>query len=961
MGKRTLDEVEALAHKILTTYFCDSQMEFMISTFADDIIWLGGGEKQQAEGKENVAACFRMGKDEMIACDMTEEEYHTMELGGGCYLCEGVSQLVSKPESETVLITKQRVTFVFREKGDGLETVHIHNSIPFGMLKDNELFPVEAGHAQYRRLEESLREKNLEFEHQARFLEQLYDTVPCGIIQFSTDAGHGVISVNPMVWRFYGFASEEEYRRILESPVQAVENEDKEWILGLIDGLVLNGPPAYYNRRCRKRNGEEAWINVAMGRIINSNGLEVIQAVFTDITEQTRMEKEREQERLLENRSLRAAICTAYPLIMSVNLTKDSYNCFVDEQISDFLLQEGKFSELVKSSMPGVYSSYQEDFAKTFDRAEIMRRFKKGEREIYMELQARNSGGEFHWVSIHIIYVENPFNDDILAIDLIKLLDAQRAEQARQEQLLRDALASAKTANRAKSDFLSRMSHDIRTPMNAIIGMSTIGQLKINDREIVKDCFRKIDISSQFLLSLINDILDMSKIETEKMEIAHDLFDFREFVNELNQIIYPQTVEKGIAYEMRHKEPIEGHYIGDALRMKQILLNLLSNALKFTPAGGQIYIDINEQKRENGYAYLRFVVKDTGVGMSEEFMERLFQPFEQEAPGNARNNVGSGLGLSIVYNLVQLMGGNIQVESEKQKGSVFTVTIPFRLVTDNEEKEWERKRQELLKGFKILVADDDHEVGKQAASILSEIGAGTVYVDSGMKAVREVEKSVKENSIFDIAMLDWKMPDMDGIETARRIRRLVGPDTMIIIISAYNWSSIEKEAKEAGINCFIAKPLFKSAVYDTFSRLQRKPEYQERRINEERLKNCHVLLAEDNELNQEIAKALLEMHGAEVEVAENGRIAVEKFEAGKPGAYDVILMDIRMPVMDGLEATRYIRSLKREDAKNIPILAMTANAFENDKKTALEAQMSGYLVKPLDMNVLIRELQKIIN
>ncbi len=957
MGNVTLAEVERFARKILTTYFCDSDMEFMISTFAEDIIWLGGGEMQKAEGREAVAACFRSGKDGMIACHMSDEVYHTVDLGGGAYLCEGVSRLRSRPESETYLNVQQRVTFVFRETKEGLETVHIHNSVPYAEIKEDELFPVESGREEFNRLKAALNVKNQELEHQAQFLERLYNTVPCGIIQFTTDPGHKVVALNPMTWRFYGYDSEEAYRRDVASPVETVDEADRERILAAIHGLTLNGDNTSYRRHCVKIDGQEAWINVVMGRIVNSNGQEVIQAVFTDITEQMRLEKAQEQERVLENRYLRAAIYTAYPLIMSLNLTRNSYSLFVNEQDSYIIPGEGTYTDLVERSLPMIYPSYQEDYWNTFQRGEILRRFAAGEQEIYMEMQQMGEDGQYHWISVYVIAVENPFNDDVLAIDMVKLLDSQRREQARQEQLLRDALVSANAANRAKSDFLSRMSHDIRTPMNAIIGMTTIGRLKVEDKRMVQDCFRKIDASSKYLLSLINDILDMSKIETDKMEIAHELFDFKSFAEEVNQIIYPQTLEKEVEYEMRHREPLESHYIGDSLRMKQILMNLLSNALKFTPSGGKLGVDIREEKRVNGFACLEFVVWDNGIGMSEEFMQRIFQPFEQEDPGNARNNVGSGLGLSIVYNLVQLMGGSISVESKKNEGSTFTVVIPFQLVSDDEEREWERKRQHLLKGFEVLVVDDDPAVGKQTAVILEDIGARTVWADSGYRAVEEVERSLEQNRMFDIAMIDWKMPGIDGIETARRIRRLVGADTMIIMITAYDWSGIEAEARAAGIDFFIAKPLFRSAIYDTFSKLDQRSAEQPVRCDSD-LTGARLLLVEDNELNREIAVTLLEMNGAAVDTAVDGREALERFGAQEPGTYRAVLMDIRMPVMDGMEACRRIRAMDRPDAKTMPILAMTANAFEEDKKKAYAAGMTGYLVKPLDIRVVMEELKR---
>ncbi|MCC8024503.1 MAG: response regulator [Clostridium sp.] len=958
MGKQILEQVEALAGKVLREYFCNSDVEFLISTFAEDIVWLGAGEKQKAEGKEAVAAHFRVGAEEMIPCNMSEEEYETREIGPGCYLCEGVSWLQSKPDINIYMKAQQRCTFVFRDTGNGLETVHIHNSVPFAAVQDDELFPMEAAREAYAKLEQKLQERNQEFERQAQFLTQLYNSVPCGIIQFGAEPPYEVININRMVWEFYGFPSEEAYRKQVKTPLQMILEEDRVRIKTLIDNLKLNGDAASYVRESRRDDGEKIWISAVLGKIENADGRVVIQAVFTDVSEIRRIEIAREQERLLENSSLRAAICTAYPLIMSVNLTRDTYNCMIEEHTTHLSAKQGAFTSLIRSSLPAVYPSYREDFAASFDREEALRRFASGQREIYMELQHMGEDGKYHWISVLLIYVENPFNSDVIAIGLVKILDNQRAEQARQEQLLRDALSSAKAADQAKSDFLSRMSHDIRTPMNAIIGMSTIGQLKADDTKGVQDCFKKIDASSRYLLSLLNDILDMSKIETGKMEIAHEHFDFSGLIEEMNQIIYPQTLSRNLSYEVYHREPLERHYIGDPLRLKQILMNLLSNALKFTPEGGALSVDIREQRRTNGFAYIQFCVRDTGVGMSEDFKKRIFQPFEQELPETGRNNAGSGLGLSIVYNLVHLMGGSIQVESEKHAGTAFTVVLPFKLISDDAEREEERKRQELMKDLKVLVVDDDALIGQQTAEILKEIGAGTEWVDSGFKAIEAVKKSIGTDRLYDIAMIDWRMPDMDGMETARHIRRLVGPDTMIIMITAYDWADIESEARAAGVDIFISKPLFKTAIFDAFSRIYSKEGGSKPERRKFHLEGKQILLVEDNDMNREIARTLLEMNGMTVESAENGAQAVDIFSGRPQGHFHAVLMDIRMPVMDGLKATEKIRALERRDAQTVPILAMTANAFEEDKIQAQRAGMSGYLVKPLDVDVLMEALEK---
>ena len=1090
---KELQEVESFADRILRSYFCESDVEFLISTFAEDIVWMGAGEKQKAEGKAAVAACFREGKDDLAPCDMTEERYVTRRLGENIFFCEGDSWIQPKKETGLYFRTHQRITFIFERTEKVLKTKHIHNSVDYSDIMEDELFPAQAGKEAFEKLSrvleqrdrqielmlsrlpggmlicgadnnftskwisdslcsllgydgpeefeqltggsghgyilaedyesvwENIKQKldrgesysleyrvmckdgsilwvsdigekaeypdgqeaiycfisditerkqkqmemdavNQEVRRQAEFLTQLYDTIPCGILQFTTDPSHKIVNLNRMVWEFYGFSSEEDYCRHISSPLQLVLEEDQQKVKDLVEQLEPYSGTVNYIREGRRIDGTQVWINVVMERLVNADGIDVIQAIFADITETKRLQMLQERQRLIENQSLRAATCTAYPMIMIINLTRNTYNCFIEEQECFLQSREGMFDEMAAGFLPDVYPSYREDFASFYSRENIQERFRKGERELYMEVQAKGVDREYHWISVQLIYVDNPVGEDLLAIELVKLLDAQRAEKARQEQLLRDALTAARAANEAKSDFLSRMSHDIRTPMNAIIGMSTIGQLKKEDPARIQDCFSKIDASSRYLLSLINDILDMSKIETGKMSIAREKFDFVEFIDEIISIIYPQAVNQGLHFELHYEEPIEHYYIGDELRLKQIIMNLLSNAVKFTPAGGRVEVQIREEKRTNGFAYLRLMVSDTGIGMSENFMNRLFQPFEQESSEMARNNVGSGLGLSIVYNLVQLMGGSVEVQSRKEEGSVFTVLLPVGVINDNEEEEQRRKSKELLKGLKVLIVDDDEIVGEQVSDILGEIGGYSLWVDSGRKAVREVRAGMDSGQPYDIAMVDWIMPDMDGVETTRQIRKITGPDTTIIIISAYDWSCIEEEACRAGANYFISKPLFKTTIYNTFSHLGGFTEICSEKIKQDAAVDFdgrHVLLVEDNELNLEIAKSLLEMYGLTVDSAENGQEAVEQYLKKPEGHYFAVLMDIRMPVMNGLDASRAIRASGKKDALTVPILAMTANAFDEDRVLAKAAGMTGYLVKPLDMKLLVEELRKL--
>ena len=952
MGIRSAEEIEGFARKILIRYFCEADVEFLISTFADDIVWLGAGEMQKAEGKEAVAACFRAGQDELSPCDMFDEVYETRNLGGGSYLCEGMSLLKSKAGTGIFLDIRQRITFIFQEREDGLKTIHMHNSVPFRDIRDGELFPLESATQAYQKLESVLEKKEQEYKQQADFLSQLYNSVPCGILQFSTDPEHRIINVNRMVWEAYGFASEEEYRCAVKCPYDLVLDQDREWIEKQVGGLVLDGDTTSYIRQGVCRDGRQIWISVVMGRLVNADGLEVIQAVFTDVTELRRMELEQERQQMIENRSLQAAICTAYPLIMSLNLTKDTYNCFIKGHEVYVGKREGSYSGMLEHFCPLVYPAYQEDYMDHFRRGHVMERFAAGERDIYMEFQQIGSDGRYHWISVQIIYVENPFNSDMLAINLVKILDAQRAEQARQEQLLRDALASAKAANRAKSDFLSRMSHDIRTPMNAIIGMSTIGQLKAGDVKGMQDCFRKIDSSSRYLLSLINDILDMSKIENGKMNLSQEYFDFAGLIEDIDQIVYPQAREKGLDFTVPLAGLTDTELIGDSLRLNQVLLNLLSNALKFTPAGGSIRMEIRQLQKKDGRIRLRFTVSDTGIGMGSAFMERLFVPFEQENMSMGQNPGGTGLGMPITKNLVTLMGGTITLQSELGKGTSFAVELDFDLPKDKGSQT--SAKQYVMESLKVLVTDDDRDSCVHTALLLENLGIRSDWVLTGRECINRVRLAHRSGGDYDVCLIDLRMPDMDGVQVTRRIREIVGPETMIIIITAYDWGAVENSARQAGANAFITKPIFASTLYDTLlsvtgiERAVRPPGGTARRAG---LAGHHVLLVEDNGLNREIAVELLHMADITVECAVNGREAVERF-LSHGDSFDLILMDVQMPVMDGYEATQAIRGSDHEMARSIPIIAMTADAFHEDVVRAGEAGMNGHLAKPIDPDLL---------
>lgn len=535
--------------------------------------------------------------------------------------------------------------------------------------------------------------------------------------------------------------------------------------------------------------------------------------------------------------------------------------------------------------------------------------------------------------------------------------EARRTHEESQRENLRNALAQAEAASRAKSDFLSRMSHEIRTPMNAIIGMSTLAAQCVNDPKQVADCISKVGLSARFLLSLINDILDMSRIESGKMVVRQEKFPFEELLNGINGIIYEQAVKKGLDYDCVLTSFTNQYYIGDAMKIQQVLVNLLGNAIKFTPAGGKIQLIIHQGKVDKDVAYMTFTVNDTGVGISEAFQKKMFDPFEQGNTSTQTPYGGTGLGLAICKNLVSMMDGKISVNSIEGVGSEFTVELKLGICEDVVVSN--RLKQEVnLSCLHTLVVDDDIVICEHTRNILQDIGMQAEWVDSGRHAVELVTERWKRKKIFDIILIDWKMPDMDGIETTKQIREIVGPDVTIIIMTAYDWTEIESDARAAGVNMFMTKPLFKSSITSAFEQvyLQKKTEQKtEVEINYD-FTGMRVLLVEDHILNVEVAKRLLESKGVCVEVAENGLAAIESFTMAGEDYFDLILMDIRMPMMDGLTAAKSIRHLKKAYAKTVPIVAMSANAFDEDVEKSKAAGMNAHLAKPIEPAVLFATL-----
>ena len=544
----------------------------------------------------------------------------------------------------------------------------------------------------------------------------------------------------------------------------------------------------------------------------------------------------------------------------------------------------------------------------------------------------------------------------ITRTDVTDLLEQQKQQQ----NMLEAALLTAEQANSAKSDFLSRMSHEIRTPMNAIIGMSTIAAQSIGDDTQVADCIGKIGISSRFLLSLINDILDMNRIESGKMLLKNEKIPFEEFLNGINAICYTQAQAKNIDYENVVDSSVEDYYIGDAMKLQQVIINILGNAIKFTPHGGRVVLHVQQIKKDQFHAGIRFIVNDTGCGISEEFLPQLFEPFAQEHSGTTTMYSGTGLGLAICKSLVEMMDGHIEVRSIVGTGSEFTIDVKMG-ITEESRTRYLNNPHYHFEQLKTLVVDDDVTVCEQAMITLKEMKIKAEWVDSGAKAIQRVQEKWNQQQFYNMILVDWKMPGMDGIETARRIRGIVGPDVTIIIMTAYDWANIEQEAKLAGVNLLMSKPMFKSSLISAFERaLGKQTEAATQVTPDFRFDGKRILLAEDHPLNVEVAKRLLEARGFVVEHADNGLRALEMYTTTPVGYYDAILMDIRMPQMDGLQAANAIRHLTKETARTIPIIAMTANAFDEDVQKSKMAGMNAHLAKPIEPQLLYQTLYDFI-
>ncbi len=721
------------------------------------------------------------------------------------------------------------------------------------------------------------------------------------------------------------------------------------------------------------RNGQKEWEHMNI-ICLERKGGKAAKVLFIrqNITETKEREQRIQAEISLANRKerqYRIAITSNALCTFDFNLTKDLIADDVIRTIRGHrfsiiekagLKAPCKASEWMKRWESFVSDESLEDYRSIVNFEHLKECFERGEAEVVAEYWDEDLAGEKICVRQSFIMTCDYDTGDIMVMVVTKDITGSVIKQKEQTQALQDALMQAQHANRAKTTFLSNMSHDIRTPMNAIIGFATIAVSHIENKDQVRDCLQKVLSSSNHLLSLINDILDMSRIESGKVQIKEQECNISELMHTLVNIIQPQVKAKQLELFIDTFEVANEDVIADALKMNQIFINLLSNAVKYTPAGGNITFRIMQKTTfRHGYGDYIFVVKDNGIGMSKDFVEHIFEPFEREVTATQSGIQGTGLGMAITKNIVEMMGGKISVESEINKGSAFTVELTLKL-QDVEKNAAQIKE---LSGLRAMVVDDDFNICDSVSKMLQQIGMRAEWTTSGREAAYRAKAAYEEGDSYHTYIIDWQMPETSGIETARKIRSAVGKEAPIIILTAYDWTDIEEEAKEAGVTAFCAKPLFmsdlKSALLAANNMLEKDEEAAAWTLAD--FGGKRVLLVEDIELNREIAQVILEEAGFQVECAPDGTDAVAMVREAEEYYYDVVLMDVQMPIMNGYEATRTIRTLPRSDVKTLPIIAMTANALEEDKEAALKNGMNAHIAKPIDVDAFIEVLRRFVS
>ncbi len=616
------------------------------------------------------------------------------------------------------------------------------------------------------------------------------------------------------------------------------------------------------------------------------------------------------------------------------------------------------FSDCKEEMAESVYSEDREEFLQAMKRKTLMKALDR--KDTFIMTYRQMSGDKWFYVNMKIsrMHTDDAEDDGRFLILGITNVDAEMRETMAKSEALAEALTSAEEANKAKTSFLSGMSHEIRTPMNAIIGLDMLALKKQNLDTETRDYLEKIGDSAQNLLSIINDILDMSRIESGRVTLHKEDFSFSDLMEQISTMVMSQCREKGITFDFRVQASVDENYYGDVMKLREVLLNILSNAVKFTEAPGSITMTVEKTAERDDQTTLRFLIKDTGIGMDKEYLPRIFDSFSQANTSQRTKFGSSGLGMAITKRIVEMMGGSISVESEKGKGTEFDVTVVLQKC---DPRNMEKVGEIDLSALFVLVVDDDPIEAEHARVIMGEVGIRADACTSGQEALRKMEVQRGKQDPYNMILMDWNMPGMSGPETAAEIQKQFEGENTVVALTAYSWDDIAEEAHKVGVNSFMPKPLFPGTLVESFERIARRSNMAVfKKKKQAKLAGRRILLAEDMELNADILTDILEMENVKVDHAENGKIAVELFEKSTAGIYAAILMDVRMPEMDGLEATKEIRSMSREDAKKIPIIALTANTFDEDVQQSIQAGMNAHLTKPIEADNLFRTLGELI-
>ena len=770
--------------------------------------------------------------------------------------------------------------------------------------------------------------------------------------------GSQILSINRAALKILGYESKEELmKQGFHMVADSVMEEDKQKLRKRIEELKKEGDSVSVEYRVQHKSGKILHI---MGnvKLIQENGEMFYQRFLLDCTDQKLQEKKKEQL----HAELVQALSIDYNFVYFFNL---------DTGVGSLLRNEVTGSEELDDLFGGdlpfedSIDQYIREYVHVDDK-KMMRQYASLEsmkkeildKKVFHINYRRVRDGEIEYYQMKAVRagMENGSLGIVLGF---RSVDGEIRREMEKKHLLEDALYQANRASKAKSVFLSNMSHDIRTPMNAIVGFTALALTHIERKDQVEEYLKKIMSSGNHLLSLINDVLDMSRIESGKMHLDEKPCSLPDILHALRNIVQADVSAKQLDLYIDTVDVIDEDIYCDKLRLNQVLLNLLGNSVKYTPAGGIVSMRIIEKAgAPEGYANYEFSIKDTGIGMSEEFVQRIFEPFEREKCSTISGIQGTGLGMAITKNIVDMMNGTIEVKSEQGVGTEFKVSFVFRLYSGKKVTQTIPE----LKNCRALVVDDDFNTCDSVSYMLGQIGLRAEWTLSGKEAVLRTRQANMRGDNYSVYIIDWLLPDINGVEVTRRIRKEMGDDVPIIVLTAYDWSDIEEEAREAGVTAFCSKPLFLSELRNCLSSVVHSgtDEQEEEDSEENKIRTGRILLAEDIDLNQEIATVILEDAGFTTEVAENGQIAVDMMKRSEPGYYQLILMDIQMPVMNGYDAAKAIRKLKNPDLASVPIIAMTANAFEEDKQEAIRCGMNGHIAKPIDIQHLLDTLDKIL-